>query len=268
MRPPAVAGRFYPREREELIDCIEWCFSHPLGPSACAYRDSDRGIKAIMVPHAGYVCSGMTAARAYEALKRSGHHDVYVVIGPDHYGKVRDVAMCSEDFLTPLGVCRTDKELVESLRGVVPDIPRAHSPEHSVEVQVPFIQTVDPEASILPIIMGRQDPDMAEALSSVLTDACEGRDAVIVASTDMSHYVPKTKAERDDLDVLDRISEMDTEGMYRTVLGRRITMCGYGPTAVAMMMSSECEVLGHTDSYDSLGLDRDAVVGYGCALFR
>lgn len=270
MRQPAVAGRFYPRGRDELIECIDWCFTHPLGPGSPGFCSGAKDIRAAMAPHAGYVCSGMTAARTYRALAEDGRHDVYIVIGPDHYGTVDSVAMCSEDFLTPLGVCEVDKGLVKALKGIVPDIPRAHSPEHSVEVQVPFIQTIDPDARILPIIMGRQDPDMAEALSSVLTDACEGLDAVVIASTDMSHYVPKSKAERDDGDVLDRVKEMDVEGMYRTVVGRRITMCGYGPTAVAMMFADgcSCDYLGHTDSYDALGLDPDAVVGYASAVFR
>lgn len=270
MRAPAVAGRFYPYGREELIDSIDWCFTHPLGPGSPGYCDDKRSITAAMAPHAGYVCSGMTAARTYKALAEDGSHDVYIVIGPDHYGTVGSVAMCSDDYCTPLGVCRTDKGLADALKGIVPDIPEAHFMEHSIEVQVPFIQTIDPDATILPIIMGRQDPDMAEALASVLRDACEGRDAVVIASTDMSHYVPKSKAEKDDGDVLECIRRMDIDGMYKTVLGRRITMCGYGPTAVAMMFAEgcSCDYLGHTDSFDALGMDMDAVVGYASAVFR
>mgnify|MGYP003247294157 FL=1 len=95
------------------------------------------------------------------------------------------------------------------------------------------------------------------------------RDAVVIASTDMSHYIPKEEAGRLDGMVLDRVAAMDVEGMYRTVYGNRVSMCGYGPTATAMLWSegAEARVLRHTDSYDSLGMDPGAVVGYASAVF-
>ena len=197
MRLPAVAGRFYPADPDDLRDMIGWCFSHPLGPGKPGDVGSDRRISGIMAPRAGYVCSGMTAAHAYRALKEDGLPDLYVIIGPDHYGTAMGrTVICSEDFSTPLGVCRSDREVCSRLSEVFADDPRAHAREHAVEVQVPFIQYIDPDPSIVAVTMGDQSPRAAAELASVLREACSDRDAVVIASTDMSHYIPKEEAER------------------------------------------------------------------------
>lgn len=271
MRTAAVAGRFYPSDPGQLSDMIEWCFTHPLGPGEPSGQGSSRSIRAVMAPHAGYMCSGMTAAHAYRAIEEDGLPDLYVIVGPDHYGTARGrTVLCSEDFETPLGVCRSEKDVCSKLARRFVDDPRAHAREHAVEVQIPFIQHMDPDPAIVAITMGDQSPRSAVALAGALEEACEGIDTVVIASTDMSHYIPKEDAARLDGMVLDRVAGMDVEGMYRTVYGNRITMCGYGPTAVAMMWSgdAEAEVLKHTDSYDALGMDPTAVVGYASAVFR
>ena len=210
-------------------------------------------------------------AHTYRAIAEDGLPDVYVIVGPDHYGTARGrTVLCSEDFSTPLGVCRTDSDVCSRLVEVFPDDPGAHSMEHAVEVQVPFIQSIDPDPSIVAVTMGDQSPEAAVRLAKALGAACEGVDAVVIASTDMSHYIPKADAARLDGMVLDRVSEMDVGGMYRTVYENRVSMCGYGPTAVAMIFSegSSAEVLKHTDSFDALGMDPTAVVGYASAVFR
>lgn len=271
MRQPAVAGRFYPDDPEDLEEMISWCFTHRLGPGLPARVGDSRRISGAMAPHAGYMCSGMTAARTYRALEEDGLPELYVIIGPDHYGTAMGrTVLCSEDFATPLGVCRSDREVCSRLARRFPDDPRAHSREHAVEVQVPFIQHIDPDPRIVAVTMGDQSPGSAAELAQALREACADRDTVVIASTDMSHYISKSEAARLDGMVLDRVSEMDVEGMYRTVYGSRVTMCGYGPTAVAMLFSEGCEsrMLGHTDSYDALGMDPDAVVGYASAVFE
>ena len=271
MRPPAVAGRFYPDDPDELEDMISWCFRHRLGPGEPRGTGSERSIRAAMAPHAGYMCSGMTAAHTYRAMAEDGLPDVYVVIGPDHYGAAMGgTVLCSEDFLTPLGVCRTDREVCSRLARRFPDVPRAHAREHAVEVQVPFIQTIDPDPAIVAVTMGDQSPPAAAELASAVAEACADRDAVVIASTDMSHYIPKAEAAELDGAVLDRVAAMDARGMYDTVYGRRVSMCGYGPTAAAMLFSGDAsaEVLRRTDSHDALGGSPDAVVGYASAVFR
>lgn len=270
MRPPAVAGRFYPGDAEDLRDMIEWCFDHPLGPGRPGDVDGSRRIVSAMAPHAGYVCSGMTAARTYRAIAEDGLPDLYVVVGPDHYGTAMGrTVLCSDDFMTPLGVCRSDREVCSKLAERFPDSPRAHAREHAVEVQLPFIQYIDPDPSIVAITMGDQSPRSAAELADALREACAGRDAIVIASTDMSHYILKEEASRLDGMVLDRVADMDVPGMYRTVYENRVSMCGYGPTAVAMLFAGDgrARMLGHTDSYDSLGIDPGAVVGYSSAVF-
>ena len=270
MRLPAVAGRFYPGDAEGLRDMIEWCFDHPLGPGRPVAADGSRRIASAMAPHAGYVCSGMTAARTYRAIAEDGLPDLYVVVGPDHYGTAMGrTVLCSDDFMTPLGVCRSDREVCSKLAERFPDSPLAHAREHAVEVQLPFIQYIDPDPSIVAITMGDQSPGSAAELAGALREVCAGRDTVVIASTDMSHYIPKEEASRLDGMVLDRVADMDVPGMYRTVYENRVSMCGYGPTAVAMLFAGDgrARVLGHTDSYDSLGLDPGAVVGYSSAVF-
>lgn len=269
MRQPAVAGRFYPLRKDDLIGSIEWCFAHRLGPGIPGGCSGGRAVSSIVVPHAGYVCSGMVAAHAYRALSEDGRPDAYVVIGPDHHGTCRGSVLCSEDYVTPMGPCPSHEVICDRLSGMISDEPRAHVYEHSIEVEVPFIQYIDPGAHIVPIIMGDQSLAAAEHLTRCLEKACDGFDTVVVASTDLSHYVPKSTASRLDGMVLDRIISGDIRGMYRIIRENRVSMCGYGPTAVAMMMSEGCDahLLCHADSHDALGMDPDAVVDYASLAF-
>lgn len=232
---------------------------------------SDRKIVAAVAPHAGYMASGMNAAHTFKKIKEDGLPEVYVIIGPDHQGVPYDFVMCSDEYLTPLGACKIETEMASELREFIPDDPRAHMREHSVEVQVPFIQYIDPDPHIIPIILSRQDLRTVRILADILSEACKGRDTVIIASSDMSHYVPKKKAASDDALILERIKALDAEGVVRTVRENRISACGFGPISAAMMASapSEAEVLKYSDSYDALGGSPAEVVGYASvAMYR
>ena len=268
MRYPAVAGRFYPIGKNELIESIESCFSSPLGPGFPGTCVNDRRISAAICPHAGYSASGSNAAHSFKAIAEDGLPEAYVVIGPDHYGVPFDVVMCSDDYLTPLGPCKVHKEIASKLRELIPDNANAHSREHSIEVEIPFLQYIDPDPRIVPIIMGNQDYRSAERLAECIKYACEGKDVVIIASSDLAHYVPKSVATELNGRVLDKIGKMDIRGMYSNISREHITVCGYGPIATAMMASdpSHVEVLKYSDSWDSLRYDADSVVGYGSAV--
>ncbi len=234
------------------------------------HTGDSRRIRGIMTPHAGYMASGMNAAHAYRALKEDGLPEAYVVIGPDHYGTASGTVVCSEPYLTPFGPCKTDGEICGALAEEFEDSPSAHRFEHSVEVQLPFIQYIDSDPRVVPVVMGRQTPGEARRLADSIAAACRGRDIVVVASTDLSHYIPKGEAARLDALALGRVEAMDPEGLYSTVRSNRITMCGYGPVMAAMMLCEGCSarVLKHSDSYDSLGSDPGSVVGYGSAAFE
>lgn len=271
MRYPAVAGRFYPSGREELIESIEECFRHRLGPGMPGPEGNTRKIVAAVSPHAGYMASGMNAAHLYKKIKEDGLPEFYVIIGPDHHGVPYDAVMCSDEYLTPLGPCKIEKDVASELAEYIPDSSRAHMLEHSVEVQVPFIQYIDPDPHIIPVILSRQDSRTAGVLADILSRVCAGRDCIIIASSDLSHYIPKGRAASEGSLVLEKIKALDAEGVIETVRKNGISACGYGPISAAIRASapSEAELLKYSDSHDALGGSSNEVVGYASvAMYR
>ncbi|WP_400208161.1 AmmeMemoRadiSam system protein B [Methanomethylophilus alvi] len=265
MRIPAVAGTFYPSDPTLLRSQISQCFREGPGePCVCSGR---RAVSAVLSPHAGYLCSGTCAAYSFRSIAEDGLPEAYIVIGPDHYGVPYESVMCSEEYVTPFGRCEVHEDIAMRLRELIPDDVRAHTREHSVEVEVPFIQYIDPKAKIVPIIMGRQSMRSAERLAQSVKAACSGHDVVIIASSDLVHYVPKPYADEMDSMFMDAVASGDVSSVYRLVEKERLSVCGYGPIAVAMMLSGgRIEVLDRTDSFESIGYDRNSVVGYGSAV--
>lgn len=270
MRYPAVAGQFYPLERESLRSEIELCFRHELGPGLPGKSTGERSIVGGVVPHAGYGASGMNAAHAFKSIAEDGLPEAYIVVGPDHHGVPFDAVMCSDPYVTPLGECKIHTEIAGKLSEFIQDSPNAHRFEHSVEVEIPFIQYIDPDPHIVPIIMRRQDRKSAEKLANAIRESCKGHDVIVLASSDMSHYVPKESATKLDQMIIDMISKSDVDGMYSTIREYNISACGYGPIATSILATNpgSVEVLKHTDSWDSLHIDISAVVGYCSAIFR
>ena len=268
MRYPAVAGRFYPADEVSLRNEIEDCFRHPIGPGLPGSDGNFRTIVGAVAPHAGYRASGMNAAHVYKKIKEDGLPDAYVIIGPDHYGVPYRSVMCSETYLTPFGECGIHKGIADRLSKLIPDDPDAHLYEHSVEVQIPFIQHIDNDPQIIPIIMRDQSIGHAEELAEALKKACEGYDVVLIASSDLSHYVNKLKATEDDNAVLREAMGMNVQGMYDVISKKRISACGYGPIATMILASgaTRAELLKYSDSQDSLGGNGSEVVGYGSAI--
>ena len=268
MRYPAVAGRFYPAEKSELLANIRGCFLHEMGPGLPEHTGGERTIAAAIAPHAGYMASGMNAAHVYKKIAEDGLPEAYILIGPDHHGVPYRAVMCEEEYLTPLGPCKIHEGIAAELREKIPSDAAAHRYEHSVEVQVPFIQFIDKDPKIVPIIMRDQSKAAAEKLAASIREVCRDRDAIVIASSDMSHYIPKEDAERLNSMVLERIGAKDVDGMYSAVEKNRISVCGYGPMAAAMLSSepSEIEILKYSDSWDSLEYDIRSVVGYGSAV--
>jgi len=268
MRYPAVAGRFYPADKSELLADIESCFLHEIGPGLPEHTGGERTISAAIAPHAGYMASGMNAAHVYKKIAEDGLPEAYILIGPDHHGVPYRAVMCSEDFLTPLGPCKIHEDIARDLKELIPDDCTAHRYEHSVEVQIPFIQFIDKDPKIVPIIMRDQSKASAERLAASVKEACKGRDVIIIASSDMAHYIPKADAERLNSMVLEKIRALDVDGMYSVVDKDRISVCGYGPMAAAILGSvpSGAEILKYSDSWDSLRYDIRSVVGYCSAV--
>ncbi len=271
MRYPAVAGQFYEAEASALRRQIESCYRHPLGPGRHpeAARAGPRALKGLVVPHAGYMYSGPVAAHAYAALAEDGLPGAFVILGPNHTGMGAMEALGAHDWETPLGVVAYDRELgARLLRGPVTEDIVAHRREHSIEVQLPFLQDLSSAVRFAPICMGVQELREATGVGEVVREAIRGLDVVVVASTDFCHYIPKAEAARRDRMAIDRIVAGDVKGFYRTVQENDISMCGYGPV-VAMMTAigpARAELLKYGSSGDVAPMEE--VVGYAAVAMR
>jgi len=286
VRYPAVAGAFYAGNKADLVRQIEASYTHAFGPgSVPVVQKGPRRIRGLVVPHAGYVYSGPVAAHAYAALAEDGFPAHLVILGPNHYGAGSPVALCPEDHLTPLGTATYDEAIGSKLvGGVVASDPEAHREEHSLEVQLPFLQHLSPRVTFVPIALAFQEWDVAREVGDALAKALKGQDAVVIASSDFTHVGPNygqmpprgmgvaAFAQRQDAMALEQIRRMDPRGLQDVVHEHDITMCGYG-AATAMLVAakklgaSEAQVLKYASSADITG-DTRLAVGYGAVVVR
>lgn len=268
MRHPTVAGQFYAADERALRGQIEKCFMDPLGPGKLPkFADRKRSILGGVVPHAGYVYSGAVAANLYARLVEDGFPKTFIILGPNHTGRGSGLAVATDDFQTPLGVVHVDRELAKEVRrDIVDEDSEAHRYEHSIEVQLPFLQYFSKDFKFVPICMGFQDYDSAVSLGKTIRSATKGKDVVVIASTDLSHYVPRDVAMKKDTMVLDAIKAMDAKSLFRAVEDNNISMCGYGPV-IAMMTASSggtATVLRYATSGDVTPMSE--VVGYAAVV--
>jgi AmmeMemoRadiSam system protein B len=223
-----------------------------------------------VVPHAGYLYSGPVAAFSFKDLAERGVPEVVVVYGTQHYSS-RSVAVSYEDHMTPLGPCRVDLELARAVtQGPIEHNEYVHAGEHSLEVQLPFLQHVDPEVRILPIAVGRVGPEVAAEVGDVVREALAGRPNAVLASTDFTHHSFVHRATREDQEwlakrdrmAIDRILGLDAQGLHDVVQGERITMCGMPPVMAMLetVRGSSSELLKYSCS--AAIAPSDYVVGY------
>ena len=233
MRYPAVAGAFYDSSAEGLKTQVRGCFESKLGPGELPSKGNEgksRRIRGIVVPHAGLMYSGPVAAHAYIELWKDGLPEVFVIIGPNHYGTSDLATLSSGDYITPLGTAHLDSSLSRRLEGGLFDLDdAAQAGEHSIEVQLPFLQFMRSEIKFVPVCMGAQDYETARQVGLKIASAIKDVDAVVIASSDFSHYVTPEAAREKDMVAIDRILHYDPRGLYEAVVGRDISMCGYGP---------------------------------------
>jgi AmmeMemoRadiSam system protein B len=273
---------FYRRGRDILREQVAGCFSHRLGPGKAPAPASPgaRRIKGAVFPHAAYDYSGPIAAHSAAALAADGFPPTFVVIGPNHRGWGSAVAVGTEAFQTPLGNVDIDKELARKLvGGGIEEDPVAHSEEHSIEVQLPFLQYFGVPFRFVPVCMGDQDIEAAILLGERISSAAKGQDVVVVASTDFTHAganyghpAPRGMsagdfARREDKKAIDRILAMDPKGLVETVRKNHITMCGYGCVAAMLVAAQKlgakkASLLKYATSSEVSG-DDDLAVGYG-----
>jgi hypothetical protein len=277
-----VAGTFYPSAEAELTAAIEGSYLHRLGPGRLPQGNADtEGLKACVCPHAGYTYSGPIAAHSYLDIAQLGNPELVVIVGPNHYGLGSGVATYGEgEWETPLGRVKVDqgatKRIVE-LAGFVDIDPEAHRKEHSIEVQLPFLQNLYGRSfRLLPISLTFQHKaiarDLGKGLAELLKEAAEADvGAVLIASSDLTHYEPAPQAREKDTALLKHVQSLDLDAFYATLEKRDVTACGYG--AIATVMET-CRLLGfekgrlnaYATSGDVTG-DDQAVVGYPSVSF-
>ena len=270
MRRPAVAGQFYEGDERALRKQIDACYLGPLGPGRLPdLRAGPRKVLGGVAPHAGYMFSGQVAAHLYARLAEDGFAKTFVIMGPNHTGRGSGMAIALDDFETPFGVAKVDQVLARAIRKDLIDVdPEAHHFEHSIEVQIPFLQHISKDFKIVPLCMGFQDYEAAREVGEIVRDAVKGMDAVVIASTDMSHYVSPATAETKDGKALRRIEAMDPKGLYDVVSDENISMCGYGPVMATMTAcrGGKARVLKYATSGDVRPMAD--VVGYASVVFE
>ncbi len=231
---------------------------------------------AVVSPHAGYIYSGPVAAHSYLHVSSLRDPDLIVLVAPNHYGIGSGVSTFKDgEWETPLGRMRVDpvasKRLVE-LAGVAAFDPDAQRLEHSLEVQLPFLQKIYGSAvPFLPVSLLFQDVETASAVSKALVEIVRGRKAVLIASSDLTHYETAEAAKEKDTALLKRVESMDVQGFYSTLERLRVTACGFGAIATVMEAARQLglakgELLKYASSGDVTG-ENLQVVGYGALRF-
>jgi AmmeMemoRadiSam system protein B/AmmeMemoRadiSam system protein A len=266
IRPAVFAGQYYDKDPARLAAQVDFYLANAK-PLAVASGK----IRALIVPHAGYVWSAQTAAYAY-ALVQGKPYDTVVIIGPSHKVGFQGCSIYPEGgFETPLGVAWIDAGLARDIGKAsgFSFLPEAFAEEHSVEIQVPFVQRVLPGARIVPIVMGYQNKRTVQALASGLEKACPGKNVLVVASTDLSHYLSKAEAAATDANTISLIQSAKTDTLLRKIEAGDNIMCGGGPVVAALLYAQKSgpvrvETLKRSDSSDSGG-PANQVVGYVAA---
>jgi AmmeMemoRadiSam system protein B len=278
VRNPTQAGAFYEGNGESLKRQIENCFLHELGPGKIpkVVRDGPRQVVGLICPHAGYMFSGPVAAHAYYKQALDGKPDVVVIFGPNHMGYGSALAVMNEGlWRTPLGDVEVDSATANQIAHesrIIDVDDSAHRLEHSIEVQLPFLQYLyGSEFKIVPICFLMQDLASSREVGQAAAKVLAEKNALIIASSDMTHYEPQDRAAEKDVSALEAVEAMDEAKFYSTVETQGISACGYGPitaliTGAKILGAKEAKLLCYKTSGDVIG-DYSSVVGYAAVCF-
>ncbi|QDI88722.1 AmmeMemoRadiSam system protein B [Candidatus Nitrosopumilus sp. SW] len=273
IRKPVVAGQFYPGTKNELEEMIDYCVQHKYGPGNQTQKDEE--IYGIICPHAGYVYSGPTACHSYKAIS-SKNPELVIILGPNHFGVGKDVAtMTNAQWETPLGLVEVDSEAAQKIANESEYIEIdefSHSKDHSLEVQIPMLQSMlSNKFKILPIILRDQSLEMAKDVGNAVAQIAKSKNTMIVASSDFTHYEENSFAHSQDKSLIEPILEMNVEKFYNVLIEKRVTACGYGAIGSVLIAckklgATKGELLSYSTSGDVMG-DTSSVVGYGAIKF-
>jgi MEMO1 family protein len=268
VRRAAVAGSWYSREPARLAADVDSLIGNADLYARHAPPD-DADIVAFVAPHAGLTYSGPVAAHAYRLLRRRAY-DVIVLVGPSHHVGFEGVSLWGEGaFDTPLGrlsIDRVTARVIAESSPLVTNRTDAHEREHSLEMQLPFLARLAPNTAIVPLVMGHQTRTTAEALGDLLARALAGRRALLIASSDLSHFFAATTAAFLDAQVIEHVDAFDPDGLMARLEARHDHACGGGPMvsvlrAARALGATTSRVLRYADSGDVTG-DKQSVVGY------
>jgi AmmeMemoRadiSam system protein B len=262
IRLPAVAGRFYPDDMGRLRSVVDSFL-------AGAGEEKKMRARACLVPHAGYVYSGRVAGEVYRRMEIPGR---VILLGPRHFSRGASFAILSEGaWQTPLGMAPIDRHLAEEIVRAFPLLREdavAHSAEHSLEVQIPFLQRLVPSFAFVPIVIGPAQWEPLEALGHALAGviAAEREPVLLIASSDMNHYESDAVTRVKDRKVIDRILALDARKLFDTVRDENISMCGYAAAVAVVIAAQElgathAELVRYANSGEVNG-DMQEVVGY------
>nr|AIF18565.1 putative dioxygenase [uncultured marine thaumarchaeote KM3_83_E04] len=275
VRTPAVSGTFYPDDENELRSLIDDCFMHPIGPGKIPPTNSEQKIYGVICPHAGFVYSGPVACHSFYSISSSASK-LAIITGPNHYGVGQSIAsMIDASWKTPLGLVEVDSESALELRDGLDILELdsfSHSKEHSIEVQVPMLQeTFSHEMKILPISLINQEQKTATKVGSAIAKIAQKKDALLIGSSDFTHYEENEFAHRQDLALIDPILKLDVDEFYKILYERHVTACGFGAIASTMIAckelgATEGKLLKYATSGDVSG-DKSSVVGYASIIF-
>ena len=268
IRKSVIAGSWYSANpvilKREIDDFLHRASDHKI----------EGQIIGLIAPHAGYVYSGQIAAYAYNTI-RGKMFDTVIVIGPSHRTYFQGVSVYHKGgYETPLGIVPSDISLANRMMakgGILSHVPAAHLQEHSIEIQLPFLQVSLGDFKFISLVMGDQSRHTCETLADSISEAVEDQQILIVGSSDLSHFHPYNTAVKLDHVALSSIEKMDEEGLLNDLSRDQCEACGGGPMAVTMMVSKKLgagdgRILKYANSGDVTG-DKKSVVGYASAVF-
>jgi len=278
-RLPAQAGTFYPDTEGALRTQIQQSFLHRLGPRVMPTIPGTRNqnLLGLIVPHAGYKYSGPVAAHSYYKLASAGIFESIIILGPNHTGLGSGISTMTEgEWRTPLGDVPIDADLAREIvdsSDLVDVEDEAHRSEHSIEVQLPFLQFIYPRRfKFVPICMMLQDLKTSMEVGEAISRAAEKYGAAVLASSDWTHYEPQEEARSKDKQAIEAALQMNEKKFQEIIEERPVSACGYGPVT-AMIHAAKLQgvrsgnLLSYQTSGDVTG-DKGSVVGYAAASFE
>ncbi|HEX9845267.1 MAG TPA: MEMO1 family protein [Candidatus Nitrosotenuis sp.] len=273
IRTPAVAGMFYPKEKNELRESIQSCISHKYGVGQS--KTEQLKVYGAICPHAGYMYSGPVASHSFQYLSNQDF-ELAIILGPNHWGVGCSIATLKDcTWQTPLGDVDVDSEAaveVNKNSKLIEIDFFSHTRDHSIEVQVPMLQEFYKKTfKILPIILNDQDYEFALEVGAAIAKLAAKKKSIIIGSSDFTHYEENEFAHSQDKALIEPILDLDVEKFYKVLNERRVTACGYGAIASTMVACKELgatqgKLLQYATSGDIAG-DKSSVVGYASIIF-